>query len=318
MGSLKFEVKDLELFHFFLTETSITVSESPNRRNLWQQVVPQLAFNHHFLLRGILSFATLHLAHTQPERKASLLTEASSHDDIGMGLFQKEILAITPRNCDACFAFSSLLAAYAWAPPDKTIDLFFSAALTADETLTATWASLLRGVSTLLNTAWGWIANGPMGILLIPIVMDPELAGKANLEGSAKLTALRTLWEPPPAKFHTADIEALNEALSFTIEAYELISSSTNERPVSATSLALAWPIVVPQTFLDLVDRLEPEALVVLAQYSLLLNQVDEVWFMHCMNRPLLQTIHGRIGKEWESWIACRFKISFSTSSKTK
>ncbi|KAF2494701.1 hypothetical protein BU16DRAFT_445206, partial [Lophium mytilinum] len=65
-----------------------------------------------------------------------------------------------------------------------------------------------------------------------------------------------------------------------------------------------AWPIKVPAAFLVMVKELKPEALILLAHYSLLLNRADQVWYMQGMSRRLLQTIHGKIGKEWESWIA--------------
>ncbi|TVY38376.1 Sterol uptake control protein [Lachnellula occidentalis] len=304
IGNQAFGVMDLELLHFFLTETCLTISECPDRQRLWQHVIPQIAFTHHFLIRGILSFAALHLAHTQPERRESLWLEASSHYDVGVGLFNIEVLNITPFNCDACFAFSTLLAAHAWPFSHRTSDLFFSTSPTAEQAFSTTWASLLRGVHALLDTAWDWIANGPLEPLLEPLAMDPAIVRKANPEISAKLTGLSQLWDPPPTRYNSADIEALSESLVLIQEACGILTSSTSERPVSAISLALAWPTYIPATFLELVDRLEPEALIILAHYSLILNQVDGVWFMHGMSRQLLQTIHERVGKDWESWMA--------------
>lgn len=299
-----FGMMDLELLHFFLTDTCFTISECPDRQRLWQHVVPRMAFTHHFLLRGILSFAALHLAHTQPERRESLWAEASSHYDVGVRLFHIEVLDITPFNCDACFAFSSLLAAHAWPFSHQTSDLFFSTSPSAEQALSTTWASLLRGVHVLFDTAWDWIANGPLGPLLEPLTMDPAIVRKANPELSAKLTGLSQLWDPAPAKYNTAETEALSESLVLIQAACGILNSSTSERPLSAISLALAWPTCIPATFLGLVDRLEPEALIILAHYSLILNQVDKVWFMHGMSRQLLQTISERLGEDWESWIA--------------
>ncbi|TVY33896.1 hypothetical protein LSUB1_G007505 [Lachnellula subtilissima] len=238
-----------------------------------------------------------------PSRE-SLWAEASSHYDVGVRLFHTEVLDITPFNCDACFAFSSLLAAHAWPFSHQTSDLFLSSLPSAEQAFNTTWASLLRGVHTLLDTAWDWIANGPLGPLLETHTIYPAIVRKANPEISAKLTGLGQLWDPPPSRYNPADIEALSEALVLIQEACGILTSSTSERPLSAISLALAWPTCVSATFLELVDRLEPEALIILAHYSLILNQVDGVWFMHGMSRQLLQTVHERIGKVWESWIA--------------
>lgn len=54
-------LSDLELMHFYTASTSLTLSNAPSRRNVWQSVVPQIAFSHDFLLHGLLAFAALHL-----------------------------------------------------------------------------------------------------------------------------------------------------------------------------------------------------------------------------------------------------------------
>jgi hypothetical protein len=108
----------LELLHFYTTATSLALSNRPELQQIWQQVVPRIAFTHPFLLHVILAFSALHLARSEPERKALLYTETSAHHDIGLRMFRIAMANITPENCDACFAFSSIIAAYAWASSD--------------------------------------------------------------------------------------------------------------------------------------------------------------------------------------------------------
>lgn len=162
-------------------------------------------------------------------------------------------------------------------------------------------------LQTLLSAAGEWIASGSMKQILHPWAMDLELAIEANPEVSAKLVALSQLWDSSPAKFNATDVEALNETLALIHEAHGLITSSYRGFEVDIISVALAWPIRVPEAFLAIVNQQRPEALILFAHYSLLLNHVDQVWFMHGISKHLLQTIHSRIGKEWESWIAWLF-----------
>jgi hypothetical protein len=298
------EVNNLELLHFYTTATCFTLSSSPELQQIWQQVVPRIAFTHHFLLHGILALSALHLARSQPERKALLYTEASDHHDAGLRMFRIAISNITPENCDACFAFSSIIAAYAWASSDQTGDLFFSGTSTSEEKVNVEWVSLLRGVYTLLKAAGEWVTSGSMKLILQPRDTDLELARAVDPEGSAKLTALSQLWSLSPGNFDANDVEVLNEALALLHEAYGVVALSSIDHQIDIILVVYAWPIKVPEAFFDMVKRQIPESLVVLAHYSLLLNKVDQLWYMQGMSRHLLQTIHRIIGKDWESCIS--------------
>lgn len=297
IGNPLFGVKDLELLHFYTLITCFTVSNIPEWQLLWQQVVPRIAFTHHFLLHGIMAFSALHFARVQPERKNSLHAEASAHHDIGLRLFRTAMLDLRPQNCDACFAYSSILVVYTWASSDQAGDLFFSDKSIDGERLAVGWSSLLRGVQTLLTEAGEWTTRDFIKLILYPWAMDLELAMQANPEVTMKLASLSSLWDSSPAKFSAAEVAAFNETLALLHEANGLVISSTSQCPVDVMSVTMAWPIRVPETFLPMVTALKPEALVVLAHYSLLLNQVDQVWFMHGMSRHLLRTIQSKIGK---------------------
>ncbi|KAE9368775.1 hypothetical protein N431DRAFT_307463, partial [Stipitochalara longipes BDJ] len=300
---INLDVNTLELLHFYTTTTSLTLSNRPELQQIWQQVLPRIAFTHHFLLRGILAFSALHLARSQPERKALLYSEASAHHTIGLRMFQNAMSNITPENCDACFAFSSIIAAYAWASSDRTGDLFFSNKSEVDGKGNIEWVSLLRGVYTLLKAAGEWMANSSMRLILQPSHIDPELANAADPEANAKLRALSQLWDLTSGKFDADDVEVLGETLALLIEAYGLVALSSSDREIDMILVVYAWPIKVPEAFFAMVKGQKPEALVVLAHYSLLLNKVDQLWYMQGMSRRLLHTIHGKIEKEWERWI---------------
>jgi hypothetical protein len=55
---------------------------------------------------------------------------------------------------------------------------------------------------------------------------------------------------------------------------------------------------------MELIAARRPEALILLAHYCLLLNKVDNVWWLRGISRHLLKSIHATIGEEWEGWIA--------------
>ncbi|TVY80569.1 Sterol uptake control protein [Lachnellula suecica] len=298
-------VTSLEILHFYTIRTSFTLSDRPELQRIWQHEVPRMAFADPFLLHEILAFSALHLARSEPERKAMLYTEASWHHDMGLKLFRTAISnGITPENCDACFTFSAIVAAYAWASSDQSYDLFFSDA-SSEETSTVEWASLLRGVYTLLKAAGGWMINGLMHPILQDRYVDPELVRAADPEVTANLTALSQLWEKRPENFSSNNVEILNETLGLLKEACGLVALSNTDPKleIDVVLVVYAWPIKIPEAFFDMVKKQIPEALILLAHYSLLLNKVEKLWYMQGMSRRLLQTIHTKLGKKWERWI---------------
>ncbi|KAH8894577.1 hypothetical protein GQ53DRAFT_762659 [Thozetella sp. PMI_491] len=266
--------------------------------------IPQIAFAHHFLLHGILAFSALHLAHLQPERKAALYAEASAHHDIGLRMFQIAMSSVTRENCDACFAFSSLVASYTWVSSEQTNSLFFRDEPAPKEKSNVEWVSLVRGVHTLMKASGQWIMSGPMGPMLQTRHMEPELVRAVDPEGSAKLATLRQLWSLPTTKFNVDGVQALEETLVLILSACGLIASASTDSEIDIILVVLSWPVHIPEAFLAMVKEQKPEALVLLAHYSLILNKVDHLWYMRGMSRRLLKLIHGKIGKQWESWIA--------------
>lgn len=218
-------------------------------------------------------------------------------------MFQIAMTNITADNCDACFAFSSIIAAYAWASSDQTGDLFFPDPSASDGRINVEWVSLLRGVYTLLMVAGEWMTNSPMQSILQPRHINAEQARAADPEVSAKLTELSQLWEPS-GNFDALEAEILDRTLTVLREAYGLAASSSMDPEIDAVSVVYGWPIKVPETFFILVKDQKPEALILLAHYSLLLNKVNQFWYIKGMSRRLLKTIHNKLGKEWESWIA--------------
>ncbi|KAE8453290.1 hypothetical protein EG329_011357 [Mollisiaceae sp. DMI_Dod_QoI] len=300
-SGLELEVRNLELLHFFTTTTSLTLSNIPEQQQIWQQVVPQIAFAHPFLLRVILALSAIHLGRLNPERRSTLCPVATLHHTAGVILFRTAMPNITAENCDACFAFSTLLVIYAWSSSCQTGDLFFVDSSKTDGG-TVEWVVLLRGCHNLLQLACSWLKEGPLKPLLLLHIEERGLPAIPELENSSKFRTLAALWDKSRTHLSVAEAEALEEALSFLIEVHAQLS--LRNRVVDQVGTTLSWPIRVRDSYIAMVSQQKPEALVVLAHYCLLLNKIDHFWFMAGMSRHLLQTIHRTLGKEWEIWIA--------------
>lgn len=269
---------------------------------MWQHVVPQMAFSHgaSYLLHGLLAISALHLSRLAPERKDSLITSASTHHAVALPMFRSALSSISSQNCHACCAFAALLTVYKWASVDDTGVLFFADTTDQNEVHTAEWIQLLRGAGNIIRFYYQEITAGP----LKPIGQWDDASGisaEANPEDSARFTTLEQLWDSAPVLFSAVDIDTLREALRWLKINYTMISRPNDM--ADAASAALSWPVQVPDHFLQMVNRRQPEALILLAHYCLLLNKVEDFWWIRGMSRRLLQKIHHMLGKQWESWL---------------
>lgn len=105
-------VFDLELLHHFTTSTCRTFSTDAtraDRQRLWQVEVPRQAFAHVFLLHQILAIAASHLAHLHPRSRRAYSLRASHHQSLALQGMRAALAHISPANCHALFAASSLL-----------------------------------------------------------------------------------------------------------------------------------------------------------------------------------------------------------------
>lgn len=291
---------DLELLHFYTSSTCFTFSNDPLRRHVWQYVVPQIAFSNDFLLHGLLAVSALHLARVVPEREHTLSAIASGHHAAALPNFRSAIDSVTSQNCQACLIFGTILVVYELGSDISTNCLFFSTATNPSSPGTIECIQLLRGSAHIVHSYYDAITQGPLKPILTWDNLD-ELAAESNPVEPARFSALSKLWDPMDVSVSATEVEALDEALRWLKIIYTMIITCAKTDPASA---ALTWPVRVPEFYLLMVDSRQPAALIVLAHFCLLLNKVDDFWWIQGLSRRLLKEIDRILGKQWESWIS--------------
>ena len=101
------DVLGLRLMHHYIASTCFHMSDNPQHLESWQHSVPQIAFEHPFLLPGILAVAALHLHRDSVQRPLTkLLDVARYHQQQALAMFIPLLSSITQDNCHALFAFT--------------------------------------------------------------------------------------------------------------------------------------------------------------------------------------------------------------------
>jgi hypothetical protein len=311
-GSLNNELtwNDLELLHNYSTSTYMTLSRRLEDHYLWQNVLPQLAFESPFLMRGIFAISALHLASLNLGRRHELVLSASRHQHIALQEFRSARMGeITKDNCNAIFASSILLAACSMGSQQSSEDP--SRSVPAQETsVVPEWMNLLRGTYALLASAWAWIQEGPLGqilqqegaILDCPVGID-----------DSHLVKLATLFEPnpqtstasPPSP-ETRERNATYRAALHELRDAFLFSYAFSPGGICQSKKwsSLRYVVSVQEDYMKLLVNREPEALILLAYECVLLRREPPCWYMVGHAQLLIGTIRENLPEEWQGWIA--------------
>ncbi|KAL9102494.1 MAG: hypothetical protein Q9163_002359 [Psora crenata] len=289
------QMDDLELLHHFTTETCYTLSDRAESHELWRVTVPQLAFHHDFLMRGILAISALHLSHLRPAMHEHFTHIGAQQQDAALRSFRPIMVGMDSTNCDASFAMSSLIVVYGFESPklSDSLGMFSSHGEHSDE-----WLPLIRGVNSILQSLWPSVKCGRLSRLLhdedrhfrhtqLPKVLENQLS---NLEQFCENMTGDGI-----------DDAACKDALGQLRRCFERMNDKSPYE--CEVSLAFVWPVMIPPHFISMLNKRDPKALIILAHYCLILHHLDGYWWMRGWARHILDNIRPELDDSWQNWL---------------
>ncbi|KAM0715456.1 hypothetical protein Q7P37_008954 [Cladosporium fusiforme] len=309
---------DLELMHHFTASCSEIMTEHFDLlETMWQIEMPRIAIRSQYVMHALLGFSALHLASLQPERAHLLRACATNHLDKALVLYRQDSGPATAENADARFTFTWFVAMFAFAIPssvppiDAMVELF----------------SLVRGIEIVLQESLMWIIQGPFAPILTRTFIESR--GLAD-DG----TALSMAFAFQASSSHTGGVgclgggESLPDGMDFGLnhldfmigmhsmvpeerrtcvlilsELKQLYAQVLGSQGSCGMSMIMCFPKQDPSHFSRLLKRRNPQALVILAYYTVLLDLLDSRWWVHGWGRRVLRDVVGSLGDEWKSWI---------------
>ncbi|KAG9237971.1 hypothetical protein BJ875DRAFT_502340 [Amylocarpus encephaloides] len=301
----------LELFQNAMSG-AMTFGTEGGMTDEYISVVHKYTFAYPYLMTSALAFSALHLSITRPQNAPIYLTESRILQSQALTLFnasvptftqfppthstlpQKETQAPDTINLIPTFLFSSLLGLHffttTFSTPHQNLDAFLDALVQS--------INLLRGVHVLIGDSWESIKTSDIAPLLqtddAPIDRNDEVT-RAFEDLLKKFTASAVL--------SASDLEAYTQAVTRLIWVYNS-QPQTNifDGPPNARTV-VAWPITLSAAYTRLLDARKPEALVVMAYFSILLHSRRSFWAVGEGGRFLLSAIHEHMGPDWVEWL---------------
>lgn len=86
---------------------------------MWRVIVPQLAYQHEFLMHALLACTALHMAYLNLEQRSELTIKARTHQDHAFPLFRAAVPNVESVTCDAVLIFARLVSITAFALDER-------------------------------------------------------------------------------------------------------------------------------------------------------------------------------------------------------
>ena len=268
-------------------------SVTPEGLSLWRDTVPQLAFEHDFLLHGLLGISSLHLALSQPSlrRKHSVL--AIRHYNLGISRFQSHLTNITVDNVNALFAFSCIIALFSFGL-HCAVDHHMTPLARIHEVL-----MLIRGTGVIIKSGGNWLKGGPWEVMGSQYSADPKQKLPDDIEDVIAELSRRIQM--------TIAASAQNDTYLGAIAALRLGLVMATTRPKIAMKI-VRFPLLVQPEFLELLRIGDPLALAILANYAVTLHWIREEIWIGSWGKQVVVAVRDALALDWHECIAWAIK----------
>ncbi|KAI0867724.1 hypothetical protein GGS24DRAFT_484699 [Hypoxylon argillaceum] len=286
---------DLELMLHYTTEAYLTLPRTSECAYIWQKLAPGFAIAHQYLLRHILAFSALHLAYLRPNERQKFILVATRHHGMGLQQFRAALTKISTNNCHVLFIGASFVIIVHMATLATRIVSGDPSAASVEDMIEI--FVLAKGMNTVLGT-WSHIIHE--GCLKAMFAGSP-ISRTCSFwdEISHRLQQLKTTLPKREADPSTADI--LESAILSLADTFK---RAIDTAPAPELRTLMSWPIFASDPYVGLLRGSCPGALIILAFYCVIVHETESnTWYSRGWGSKIIQQIHGRLGKEWVSFI---------------
>ncbi|CEF87922.1 hypothetical protein FGSG_12584 [Fusarium graminearum PH-1] len=246
---------DLELMHNFCTSTYATLSNDVAIRDLWRVRIVKLCLNCDYAILAVLSVLALHLSHFSTKRKEFLRERAITYHNQALSIAATFIDAYNDTNAQELFSFLILTIYYSFAQTPEQEDGPYPP-----------WVVLIKGCTSFLALAKGTLTLGPFSALLFKAsrrMEARERVFKRDYMEQLRIFVDKTVTDLVQRSIYQDALCALNQT-------YSVFYKIDGDKDLVNI---FSWIVLVKDFFKFMADE-EPEALVILSYFCVLLYRL--------------------------------------------
>lgn len=280
--------------HQFATETYLSLCVSESEKVTWQKLVPRLALKHRYLMHGILSLASLHIATTLEAPQAAVYVDTGlEYHSRSLEPFRVAIDNLTPENCDAVFAESVVTTAINLSLAQFTAVHGNESSMTENM---VTAFELLQGVKKILTIGKSWIRLE----LFSKGDFWKDTSAELDEDTLSALNRLSFLNEQTRSDRDDIQHGINRDVIDHLRHCFMKFSRSEDPAPV------LAWLGAVDNGFVHGIRRKSPFPLLILAYWGVLLSKLDgKCWWAQNAGQALVSEILESLACKDQLWEGC-------------
>jgi transcription factor-like protein len=103
----------LELMHHYTVTAAGSVVHRPDIQHVWQNVIPQIAYDYPYVMHGTLAIAAMHKAYLLPAQHDKYMRLAIQHQTAGLEGFRTALAVMSSQDWEPLFCFGAMVAANA-------------------------------------------------------------------------------------------------------------------------------------------------------------------------------------------------------------
>lgn len=264
-------------------------------RTLWRTKIPQIGFQHKFLMRGMLAISALHLSHLHPAKRDFYFAYSMKHHQMALREGTAALSNVTMDNCAALHIFSILTCMHTVGRPRKPEDF----PVVGDSGI-AKWMVLFRGSQEIIEPFLEPMSTGPLAALFQSRSRRQRLRDVAMTQPQADhlddlhRLVLQSTTDPHFAHLYTASIESLQKSFTFVYNS----APHTYE-----TGDVFVWLFRASEEYLALLQNGTQAALAIFAYSCVLFNKLESYWWIEGWSWQLMSNIWMHLDEEHRGWI---------------
>lgn len=297
-------VVDLQLVQHWISSAYTGFGEGPEDEKFWQSEVLNMGFSHPFLLRIILAISALHLARLSHDRRPDLLVTAATHQDKALPAYRYIVDNLTTsmneQNCQAIAAFSTLTTVYALANPRPV------GCPTSESTFLLRRLSesmyLLRGARGLLVTMCPKLDCAMKGSQTGPVPLNIDCSINPDDAHLYALESFMTNGHESPLPQSKQNAQIYRTALQLLRQSFAMIYLP--DQSVGIKRAINVWVERLPKEFLEFLSSGDPNALVLLAHWCVLIKKAERFWYLSGAAERIVTAVHQNLPDDFKNLVA--------------
>ncbi|KFA52320.1 hypothetical protein S40293_00617 [Stachybotrys chartarum IBT 40293] len=251
-----------------------------------------------YVLDQLLALAALHRSTLDPDAAAMFRHEATELQTRALGMFNETRDSISEATFIPSFLFASFVGVHilynTLSDHQPTVGGFIGGFVN--------YMRIHRGIRAVTSRYWDDLLRSDLKPLLYVTQWMEEAEPPSPGTETAHLRTYLESTSGPSTPSTNATLEALRW-MQWVLDLKAQVSPTSSTLGL-AIHVVMAWPLIVPDEYVENLYQHQPEALVVLAFWGAALHQHRDFWVFGNAGSTLVQLIAAHIGPFWTDALA--------------